>query len=161
MEDMNRKHTIDNKKYNTQGIKLAIVVAEYNREYTKNLEKKCLETLKSNGLNENQIDVCHVPGAIEIPLKCQRLAITKKYDAIIALGMVLKGDTYHFELVANECARGVMDVMLKYDIPIIFEVLACYNKEQAAKRASDDDYNRGIEAAVAALGVITSSGSPA
>lgn len=152
---MIKKQELQKKKYDLSGIKLVIVVAKYNRQYTKALEKKCLETLKFFGLKDDQLDVYRVPGAFEIPLKCQELAKLSKYDAIIALGMVLKGDTYHFELVANESARGVMDVMLKYHIPIIFEVLACFNQDDADRRAGDDDYNRGIEAAQAALTVIS------
>jgi len=137
--------------------KIAIVVAKYNRQYTEMLERKCLETLKSAGLSQDQLNVFYVPGAFEIPLRCQMLAESHRYDAIITLGLILKGDTYHFELVADGCARGVMQVMLKYNIPIIFEVLACYNETDAKLRASDDDYNRGIEAAKTAMALIMSS----
>jgi 6,7-dimethyl-8-ribityllumazine synthase len=139
---------------NLKAIQIAIVVSLYNRELTETLEKKCIQKLISKNLDKNQLNIFYVPGAFEIPLKCQQLAKTNKYNAIIALGMVLKGDTYHFELVANECARGVMQVMLKYNIPIIFEVLACYNNDDAQRRCGDDDYNRGIEAANTVLQIL-------
>jgi 6,7-dimethyl-8-ribityllumazine synthase len=132
---------------------IALVVSLYNRELTESLEKKCVETLVKNGIARNHIAVAQVPGAFEIPLACQKLAQSKQYSAIIALGAIIKGDTYHFELVANECARGVMDVMLKYDIPIIFEVLAGA-REDMIKRCKDDEYNKGLEAADAAMRVL-------
>ena len=130
--------------------KIGVVVGLFNRELTESLEKKCIATLKSAGISEDSITVAHVPGAFEIPLACQRLAQTKKYNALIALGVIIKGDTYHFELIANECARGVMDVMLKHDAPIVFEVLAG-SREDMEKRCGDDEYNKGIEAANVAL----------
>ena len=122
------------------------------------LEKKCVETLMKNGIARGKITVAYVPGAFEIPLACQRLAKSRKYAALIALGVIIKGDTYHFELVANECARGVMQVMLAHDIPIIFEVLAGA-REDMIKRALDDEYNKGIEAARGAAQLL--SGNPA
>ena len=136
------------------GSSIAIVVSQFNSKITDSLLDKCLATLIKAGVKKSNIKIQKVPGALEIPLACQKLAKTKKYKAIIALGAVIKGDTYHFELVANECVRGCMEVMLKYEIPIIFEVLATYNKAQALKRASNNKFNKGIEAANAALELI-------
>lgn len=133
---------------------IGIVVSIYNRSFTERLEKKCIWTLMAHGVAEENIDVFYVPGAFEIPLACQRAAQTKKYAVIIALGVIIKGDTYHFELIARECARGVMDVMLKHDIPIVFEVLAG-SREDMEKRCADDEYNKGIEAANTALGLLS------
>lgn len=129
---------------------IGIVVSLYNRSFTEMLEQKCIETLMAQGVAKENVIVFHVPGAFEIPLACQRAAQTNKYAVIIALGVIIKGDTHHFELIAQECARGVMDVMLKYDIPIVFEVLAGSLKDME-KRAGDDEYNKGIEAAEVAL----------
>lgn len=135
-------------------IRIAIVRSEYNREITLSLEKKCVETLLEAGVPEKNIRVFAVPGCFEIPILAQRLATQKRWDAIIALGAVIKGDTYHFELVVNECARGIMDVSLRHGVPIIFEVLATYNKHDAVRRAGNNKSNKGIEAAQAALSLL-------
>lgn len=131
-------------------VHIALIVSLFNRFLTERLEKKCIAALVEGGIPSLAIEVFHVPGAFEIPLACQRLARTGEYDVLIALGVIIKGDTHHFELVANECARGVMEVMLKYDIPIVFEVLAG-DAEDMEKRAADNEYNKGIEAANTAL----------
>lgn len=130
-------------------INLAIIKSEYNKEITDGLLKKCLETLFKRGVKKKDIDIVNVPGAFEIPLAAKKLAKKKKYDALIALGCVIKGDTDHFELVVNECARGVMNVMLEYETPIIYEVLACYNEKDARKRI-----RKGEEAAYTALEIL-------
>jgi len=140
-------------------LRLAIIRGEYNREITLSLEKKCLETLIAAGVAKKNIDLFAVPGCFEIPILAQRLALKKKYDALIALGAVIRGDTYHFELVVNECARGVMDVALRHDVPIIFEVLATYNKRDALRRAGNDKFNKGIEAAQTALSLLAALSS--
>lgn len=131
--------------------RIATVRAEFNASLTESLEKHCLATLFKNGIKANQVLKFQVPGSLEIPIVAQNIAQKKKADIIIALGVVIKGDTYHFEIVANECARGCMDVALKYNIPIIFEVIPAYNLVQAKKRAGDNNQNKGIEAALAAL----------
>jgi 6,7-dimethyl-8-ribityllumazine synthase len=139
---------------NVSRFRIAIIRSEYNRKITLSLEEKCVETLLAEGVQERNIRNFAVPGCFEIPLLAQRLASQKKYDALIALGAVIKGDTYHFELVVNECARGIMDVLLRHDVPIIFEVLATYNKRDAARRAGNNKFNKGIEAAQAALSLL-------
>jgi len=139
--------------------RLGIIRAEYNREITLSLEKKCVETLLAAGLAEKNIRVFAVPGCFEIPILAQRLAMDKKYDALIALGSVIRGDTYHFELVVNECARGIMDVSLRHDVPIIFEVLATYNRRDALRRAGNNKSNKGIEAAQTALSLLAALSS--
>jgi 6,7-dimethyl-8-ribityllumazine synthase len=139
--------------------RIAIVRSEYNREVTLSLEEKCVETLLAAGVPEKNLRVFAVPGCFEIPILAQRLASRKKYDALIALGAVIKGDTYHFELVVNECARGIMDVSLRHDIPIIFEVLATYNRRDAVRRAGNNKFNKGIEAAQTALSLLATLSS--
>lgn len=135
-------------------IKIAIVSSSFRLEVTKNLEKNCLATLKKNGLKETQVDIFRVPGSWEIPLVVKKLAKQKKYDAIITFGAILKGKTYHFEQIANECARGCMDVSLAYEIPVIFEVLAVYDLHDAIDRATRQSENKGAQGALTALKMI-------
>lgn len=134
--------------------RLAIIRADYNPEITRSLEAKCLETLRAAGVPEENIHRFGVPGCFEIPVAAERLARRGRYDALIALGAVIRGETYHFDLVANECARGVMQVSLKHGLPIIFEVLATYNRRDALRRAGNNRTNKGIEAARAALAML-------
>ncbi|MBU6389457.1 6,7-dimethyl-8-ribityllumazine synthase [Patescibacteria group bacterium] len=131
--------------------RIAIVQALYNTQYTELLERKCRETLLNAGMPAEHIDTFTVPGALEIPVTAQVAAKTGKYQAIIALGLVMKGETYHFELVADQCAAGCMQVSLHNNIPVIMEVLAAYTIQQAKDRCGDNDKNKGIEAAQAAL----------
>jgi|SRR3989344_3682774 len=134
-----------------QKAKIVIIRSEFNGEITESLERHCLKTLLDTGIKRSQIKLYQVPGSLEIPFTAQMIAQKKQADIIIALGAVIRGDTYHFELVANECARGCMDVSLKYSIPVIFEVIPAYNLAQAKKRAANDNSNKGREAAFAAL----------
>jgi 6,7-dimethyl-8-ribityllumazine synthase len=131
--------------------RLAIIRADYNHDITRRLEEKCLDGLMEAGFTPAQVDCFAVPGCFEIPLLARRLAAMKRYDVMIALGAVIRGDTYHFDLVANECARGVMDVALQFDVPIIFEVLATYTRRDALRRAGNNRGNKGYEAASAAI----------
>ncbi|HEV2233270.1 MAG TPA: 6,7-dimethyl-8-ribityllumazine synthase [Terriglobia bacterium] len=139
-------------------IRIAIIRAEYNNEITQSLREKCEWTLIENGVPAAHIDHYSVPGCFEIPLIAQKLAAQQRYDAFIALGAVIRGDTHHFELVANGCARGVMEVSLKHGVPIIFEVLATYNRRDALRRAGDNSSNKGVEAAEAALSMLAALG---
>ncbi len=135
--------------------KIAIVQALYNQELTENLTIKCVAALISHGLKKKQIEIFKVPGSLEVPLFCQHLAKKKKYDAIIALGVVIKGETHHFEVVTAESARGCMNVSLAYHIPIIYEIIPAYTLKTAQARAGQNNHNKGIEAARAALAMIS------
>lgn len=137
-----------------KNVKIAIVVSSYRPEVTDNLLKHCVVTLKVKGLEEKQIDVFRVPGALEIPLVSKKLAKKKIYDAIIVFGAVYKGKTYHFEQVANECVRGCINVSYEYEVPVVFEVLCVYNPKDALNRAKGKADNRGVEGAVTALHMI-------
>lgn len=95
-----------------------------------------------------------MPGAVEIPLAAKKVAASGKYDAIIALGTVIRGGTYHFELVANECHKGLAQVMMQYDLPITFGVLTTESIEQAIERAGTKAGNKGAEAALGALEMV-------
>lgn len=135
-------------------IKIAIVSSSFWTDIVNNLEKNCKETLEKQGIKKTQIDSVRVPGSLEIPLVAKKLAKKQIYDAIIVFGAIHKGKTYHFELIANECARGCMDVSLAYEIPVIFEVLAVYDIQDAVDRAAGVNDNRGIEAALTAIKMI-------
>src|SRR5687767_5117381 len=100
-----------------------IVAARFNAKVVEQLLRGALESLRVHGAAETQITVLHVPGAFEIPLACQKLAQTGRYDALIALGCVIRGDTAHFHYVCSESARGVLDVSLKFDLPVINGIL--------------------------------------
>lgn len=135
-------------------IRIAIVSSSFRKEVSDNLEKNCLSTLKSKGLRENQVEIFRVPGSLEIPLIAKKLAKKGRYDAIITFGAILKGKTYHFEQLANECIRSCMDVSLRYEIPVIFEVLAVYDMKDAIERATRKKENKGVEGALTALKMI-------
>lgn len=148
------KEKVEIDKKLVKRVRIAIVRSEFNSQITESLEKKCLETLKEFGVGEKQVRVFSVPGALEIPVTAGMIASKSLADVIIALGAVIRGETYHFELVANECARGCMDVGLDFDVPVIFEVLACNNLKQAKERSANNDLNKGREAAIAAIKMI-------
>lgn len=138
-----------------QNLKIAIVRSNYHPDLTKRLESSCKEYLIAGGVKEKNIKVFEVPGSWEIPLITKNIASSKKFDGIITFGIIIKGETYHFEILANECARALMDISLKFNVPLTFEVLATYNLEQAKKR-SGNKYNKGHEAAKTLLETIKS-----
>ncbi len=138
----------------TEEIKIAIIGSNFQREITDALEEHCIDTLLGKGIRKEQILSVRVPGSLEIPLAAKKLAEKNKFDALIAIGAIHKGETYHFEQVADQCIRGCMDVSWQYGIPVIYEVLAVYNIEDARKRATREEGNRGQEAALAALSMI-------
>lgn len=142
------------KMNNIQTINIAIVGSNFQKEITDNLEKNCITTLAENGVSSTQITTVRVPGSLEIPLVVKKLAKQKKFDAIITFGAIHKGKTYHFEQIANECIRGCMDVSMQYEIPVIYEVLAVYNINDAAERSTREENNKGVEAAKTALSMI-------
>ncbi len=135
-------------------IKIAIIGSSFRSEVTENLEKNCIITLRKKGVTKNHIDIFSVPGSLEIPLLAKKIAQKGMYDAIIVFGAIVKGKTYHFEQIANECVRACMDISLEYEIPVIFEVLAVYNLQDAIERATRKEENKGIEAALTTLEMI-------
>ena len=133
------------------GRRIAVVAARFNEMITGRLVESALAGLAKHGVSADDVDVAWVPGAFEIPLVASRMARTCRYAAVICLGAVIKGDTAHFELVANESARGIAQVALDTGVPIIFEVLATDDLAQAEARAGGTHGNKGWEAAEAAL----------
>lgn len=135
--------------------RIALLVSRFNGFVVDSLLAGALDALKRHGADERDLQVVKVPGAFEMPLAAQRLAASKRYDAIIALGAVIRGGTPHFEYVAGECTRGLTTVSLKYDIPVAFGVLTVDTIEQAIERAGTKAGNKGAEAAMSAIEMIS------
>ncbi len=131
-----------------------IVQSKFNENICNKLLKGALSCLKEHGYKENDIPVFKVPGAFEIPTIADKLASQKKYDAIICLGAVIKGETAHFEYVSKAAAEGILSVGLKFGIPVIFGVLTTYTVEQAEERAGEGKNNKGWEAAETAIEMV-------
>lgn len=134
--------------------KFAILVARFNSFIVESLLEGAIDTLKRHGVNESDIEIIRVPGAFEMPIAAQRLAAKSKYDAIIALGAVIRGGTPHFDYVAGECVKGLAQVSLNADIPVTFGVLTVDSIEQAIERAGTKAGNKGEEAAITALEMV-------
>ncbi|MBM7584189.1 6,7-dimethyl-8-ribityllumazine synthase [Bacillus pakistanensis] len=133
------------------GLKVAIVVSRFNEFITSKLLGGAEDALIRHGVDEKDITVTWVPGAFEIPMVAKRLAASKKYDAVITLGTVIRGATAHFEYVSGEVAKGVANVGLQEDVPVIFGVLTTDTIEQAIERAGTKAGNKGWEAAAGAI----------
>ena len=136
---------------NGKPFKFGIILSRYNDNMGTELLKNTTETLLQLGTKEKNIELFRVPGALEIPITANLLVLEKKYDAIIALGIIIRGETPHFELVSRECYRGLMDISLCGDTPIIFGVLTVNNPKQAINRVSKNKMNKGREFARAAV----------
>ena len=135
--------------------KFAIVVSRFNSFVCERLAEGALDDLKRQGeVPDENITLIHVPGAIEIPLVCKKLAQSGKYDAVITCGCVIRGSTYHFEIVSNECAKGLTQVTLETGVVISNGVLTTDNLDQAVQRAGSKMGNKGAEAAAAALELV-------
>ena len=137
-----------------EGKKLGIVVARFNSFISEKLLEGAIDSLVRSGVDENDIDVARVPGAFEIPLVTQNMAKSGRYDAVICLGVVIRGATPHFDYVAGEVAKGSAQVMLDTGIPVLFGVLTTETIEQAIERAGSKAGNKGSDVAVAALEMI-------
>lgn len=135
-------------------MRIAIIVADFNAHITAALLEGAKNHLRQNGLEEREISVFHVAGSYEIPFVAKEIAETQKYNGIVALGCVIRGETVHFDYVCDAAAQGVMRVQLQTGIPIGFGVLMAENAEQALERAGGRVGNRGEEAARALLQVI-------
>lgn len=145
--------TIEGDFSSNQG-QYAIVVTRWNSFVVDHLQSGAIDALKRHGISEAQITVVKAPGAYELPLVCQRLADTQRYDAIIALGAVIRGGTPHFDYVAGEAAGGLNSVALTANIPVIFGVLTVDSIEQAIERSGTKAGNKGAEAAEVALEMV-------
>lgn len=131
--------------------RFAIVVSRWNSEYTSRLESGARQALSEAGANKDAVVTFHVPGAFELPLACQQAASDGDFNAVIALGVVIRGDTPHFDYVAGETARGIMNVSLDTGVPVMFGVITADNIEQTEARCGEGVDNKGFEAAVSAI----------
>ena len=133
------------------GKKFAVVVSRFNEFISRKLLDGCLDALERHGVGPKDIEVFWVPGSFEIPLMAQKLSVKKGYDAIIALGAVLRGQTPHFDFVAAECAKGVAQAAMQSGKPVVFGVITADTLEQAIERAGTKSGNKGADAAASAI----------
>jgi 6,7-dimethyl-8-ribityllumazine synthase len=133
----------------------AIVVGRWNAFVVESLLQGALDTLRRHGVSDDRITVVRAPGAFEIPLVCKKLAEKGQFDAIIALGAVIRGGTPHFEYVAGECTKGLAQVMMEFGVPVAFGVLTVDTIEQAVERSGTKAGNKGAEAATSALEMVS------
>ena len=141
-------------KFNGKGLKIGIVAGRFNEFITSKLVAGAVDVLKRNDVNDDDIDVAWVPGAFEIPLITKKMAESKKYDAILALGAVIKGATPHFDYVCAEVSKGVAQISLHTGLPVMFGVLTTNNIEEAIERAGTKAGTKGVDAAFGALEMI-------
>lgn len=137
-----------------QDCRIAIVASRFNDFIVKRLLEGCTRTLTQAGVPASNVVIVRVPGAFEIPVVAARLARAGHAHAVIALGAVIRGETAHFEFVAGECARGLAQVAVETEVPMIFGVLTPEDTQQALDRSGDDESNKGSESALAALQMI-------
>ena len=135
--------------------RLGIVAARFNEAIVNQLIHGAIDTLKRHGADESQLSLVRVPGAFELPLAAQRLAKTRQFDGIIALGAVIRGATPHFDYVCAQAASGLSRVSLDHDLPIGFGVLTCDTIEQAVERSGVKAGNKGTEAALAVIEMVS------
>jgi 6,7-dimethyl-8-ribityllumazine synthase len=136
------------------GARFGIVASRFNSFIVDSLVEGAIDCLKRHGADESNIQIVKVPGAFEMPLVAARMAAKKEYDAIIALGAVIRGGTPHFEYVAGECTKGLAMVSSQHDIPVAFGVLTVDTIEQAIERAGTKAGNKGVEAAMSAIEMV-------
>ena len=134
-----------------KGKKFAIVISRFNEFVSSKLLEGCIDTLTRHGVGDSAIDAVWVPGAFEIPMTAQKLAKSKKYDAVICLGTIIRGSTPHFEFIASEAAKGVAKIALDTAVPCIFGIITADTLEQAIERAGTKDGNKGRDAALSAI----------
>lgn len=134
-----------------KGKKFAIVAGRFNEFITQKLISGAIDCFQRHGASNDNLDIAWVPGSYEIPLVAKKMAESKKYDAVITLGAVIRGATFHFDLVASEAAKGITQSSLQTGIPIIFGVLTTDSIEQAIERAGTKAGNKGWDAAIAAI----------
>lgn len=137
-----------------KGKKFGIVASRFNDFITKNLLEACVDTLTRHGAKETEIEVAWVPGSFEIPLVAKKMATSKRYDAVICLGTVIRGETPHFDYIAAEAAKGVARVALDSSVPTIFGIITADNIEQAINRAGTKEGNKGKDAALVAIEMV-------
>jgi len=137
-----------------EGLKFGIIVGRFNEFIGGKLLSGSLDGLKRHGVDESDIDIAWAPGAFEIPMIAKKMAKSKKYDAVICLGAVIRGATPHFDYVSSEVTKGIASVSLETEVPIIFGVLTTDTIEQAIERAGTKSGNKGFDAALTAIEMV-------
>ena len=137
--------------HNATGLRFGVVVSKFNKFVTSKLLSSCAETLTKHGAKAKNIEVMRVPGAFDIPLVARTMAKSRRFDAVICLGAVIRGDTPHFDYISAEASRGIGQAAMESEVPIIFGVLTTDTVGQAIERADPAKYNRGGEAAKSAI----------
>ena len=147
---MNSLKTLEG-DYAARDLRAAIVASRFNEFVVERLIAGAVDALVRHGASEKNLELVRVPGAFDMPLAVRRLAQSKRYDVIVALGAVIKGETAHFDFVAGECAAGLARVAGETGVPVAFGVLTTENEEQALARAGGSEGNKGADAALAAI----------
>ena len=137
--------------YNAQGVRFGVVVSRFNEFLTSKLLGGALDCLHRHGADEDDITVAWVPGAYELPLVAKKMAESKKYDAIIAIGVVIRGATSHYDYVCNEAAKGIAQASMSTGVPVSFSLVTTENIEQAIERAGTKAGNKGADGALTAI----------
>ena len=137
-----------------EGMKVGTVVARFNEFITSKLLSGAIDGLVRHDVNEDDVDVAWVPGAFEIPLVASKMAKSRKYDAVICLGAVIRGSTSHYDYVCNEVSKGIAAVSMENDIPVMFGVITTENIEQAIERSGSKAGNKGYECALGAIEMV-------
>jgi 6,7-dimethyl-8-ribityllumazine synthase len=150
----NHPHVIQGDQ-NANGLRCALVVSSFNPTVTEGLLERALTTLRDRGADPGQITIVRVPGAVELPVTAKRLALTRRFDVIICLGAVIRGDTSHYDLVCETAARGISQASLETGVPVIFGVVTTETLEQALERSRTGRLDRGRDAALAAIEMAT------
>ena len=140
---------------NVRDARFCIVAARFNDSIVEDLVRGALDALKRHGVAETAVDLVRVPGAFELPLAARKLARTRHYDGIVALGVVIRGATPHFEYVCSECAAGLNRVSCEFELPIGFGVLTCDTVDQAVERSGVKHGNKGADAALATIEMVS------
>jgi 6,7-dimethyl-8-ribityllumazine synthase len=135
--------------------KFCVVAARFNERIVEDLVRGALDALKRHGVPDSAVDLVRVPGAFELPLAARKLARTRQYDGLVALGVVIRGATPHFDYVCSECAAGLSRVSLEFDLPIGFGVLTCDTVDQAVERSGVKHGNKGADAALATMEMVS------
>ncbi len=152
MKTYEGKLTVKNKKF-------FIIISRFNEFISKKLLDGALDALLRHGADESDVEMAWVPGAFEVPYLAKKVAETKRYDAIICLGTVIRGNTPHFNYVAAEAAKGIAQTALATNVPIIFGILTTDSIEQAVERAGTKSGNKGFDAAVSAIEMVNLYGA--
>lgn len=147
-------YKIKEAKLNAENIKFGIIVSRFNSIITTRILDGAVDTLIRHNADEKNIEIFKVPGSFEIPIFALKLAKTKKYDAIICLGAVIRGETPHFDFVAQETTKGIAEVNLKTEVPVIYGIITADTMEQAIDRAGGKAGNKGSDASLAAIEMV-------